>query len=977
MLGVAASVGAGVPPLVVPAGWPLVWRALIAAVVAGLAGASGSYFGVVLTRTEDAAGAREALEAALEPLDAPRPGWAAAEGEEAGGDARRVLEVLVPQWCPTAFWGRRAELDRWWQWCQDQAASALLMLEGPGGCGKTRLALRAAGQVAGDGWVTGWLGQGKAAQVLDAAASVDEGRVLVLVDDADTRSDLGALLEAVAGYRGRARLRVMLITRNGAGLVQALAGQLPERHSALLTRAGVMSLGPLGGTGDLVRWYGEAVRAFAADRDAPAPPVSATVAPVRAGQTLMQMLAEALTAVLRAAPAAAPSPVPSAEPTPADEVARVLFEHEARWWRATAELRRWGLTDVTDVLLARLMVALVLFAPEGEQAAVEVVRRIPDLADAPGERVANLVRWARTLYPPGAAAEVRIGPDVLTDWFVTTHLTGTDDGRDLARALLAGLSQEQAGRVLTVLARAGEDHPPARTLFEQVLDRDPVRLAHHAVHAALTSLRRRDLDHATATALARADLDPDTTARLTALIPAYVLPRCAVALARRHLHHTRTTANPPALARALTGLTSALFGVGEHDEQLRVAEEAVGLCRELAADDSAHRPALARALTGLTSALFGVGEHDEQLRVAEEAVGLCRELAADDSAHRPALARALTGLTSALGYVGEHDEQLRVAREAVGLFRELAADNPAHRPDLAHTLTGLAAALDRLGELDEQLRVAEEAVGLCRELAADDSAHRPALARALTGLAAALDQLGEHDEARRVAREAVGLCRELAADNPAHRPALAHALTGLAAALDYVGEREELLRVVREAVGLCRELAADNRAHRPRLAHALTNLAVIPDQAGEHDEQLRVAEEAVGLFRELAADNSTYQPVLAHALTNLAAVLDQAGEHDEFLRVAREAVGLFRELAADNPAHRPRLAHALIGLTSALDRVGGYDEALRVDREAVELYRDLAARYPKRFHQLYIETRGDLQRRLVRRGDDDAIALDM
>ncbi|QXJ25820.1 hypothetical protein AGRA3207_007377 [Actinomadura graeca] len=72
---------------------------------------------------------------------------------------------------------------------------------------------------------------------------------------------------------------------------------------------------------------------------------------------------------------------------------------------------------------------------------------------------------------------------MLTDWFVTSHLTGTDDGRELARA---------------VLARAGEHHPPTWVLFEPVLEGEPVRRAHHAVYAALTSLRRRDLDHATA-----------------------------------------------------------------------------------------------------------------------------------------------------------------------------------------------------------------------------------------------------------------------------------------------------------------------------------------------------------------------------------------------------------------------------------------------------------------------------------------------
>ncbi|MFC0038563.1 tetratricopeptide repeat protein [Actinomadura rayongensis] len=987
VLGVVASVGAGVPPLVVPAGWPLVWRAVIAAVVAGLAGASGSYFGVVLSRAEESAAAREALAAVLEPLQVPRPELAS------GGDdpteaarARAVLEDLLPQWCPTRFWGRRAELDRWWAWCRDEAVSGLLVMDGPGGCGKTRLALRAAAQSAGDGWVTGWLGEGKAAALADAAAAVPGGKVLALVDDADSRTDLGALLEAMAGYRGQARLRVVLIARNGSGLVQALAGRIPERHAALVKAAAVMSLQPLGESADLVRWYGEAVHAFAHARGVTPPPVSAMVAPIRAGQTLIEVLAEAMAAVLRTTPPTAPPGVP----TPVDEVARVLMEHEARWWRATAAADRWGLADVTDVLLARVMVALVLFAPAGDQAAVRILRRIPELADASSERVLNLARWAHALYPADTSAGMRVGPDVLTDWFVTTHLTNqpastgsdttdaTGDTSEFARHLLTGLEEEQAGRVLTVLARAGEHHPPAQRLFEQVLDGDPVRRAHYAVHAALTTTRRHDLDLATAAALARADLDPDTTTRLTALIPDHALPHCALALARHHLRHARTTTHRPDAALALHYIAVALDQVGEYHEGLQAAREAVTLFRELAAENPTHLPGLASALRSLTVALDRVGEYDEELQVAREALTLSRDIAADNPTHRLELANALSNLAATLNEVGEYHEGLHVAQEAVALSRELAADYPAHRPELAAALRRLTAALDQVGEYDEGLQAAREAVTLCRELAAGNATHRPELASALSNLAVALSLVGEYDEELQAEREAIALRRDLAASNPAHRPTLASALHNLAATLYQVGEHDEGLQAAREAVTLCRELAAGNATHRPELASALRILTVALAQVGEYDEGLRVAREAVTLYRDLAADHSTHRLALASALHNLAATLYQIDEYDEGLHVARETVALCRDLAASNPAHRPTLASALHNLAATLDQVGEYREGLRTAREAVTLYRDLAARHPKRFRQVYLHARGNLQRRMAERGDhDDAITFDL
>ncbi|OPG04964.1 tetratricopeptide repeat protein [Microbispora sp. GKU 823] len=800
VLGVGASIGAGVPPLVVPAGWPLVWRALIAAVVAALAGASGSYFGVVLTRAENAVAAIDALHAFLDPLSPP---WPHSPQDPAGGE-RGVFELLLPESCPTPFWGRRGERDWWWAWCHEPAISDLLVVDGPGGCGKTRLASRAAEEAAAAGWVTGWLREGRAADLVDAAAAVTGLRVLVLVDNADIRSDLPSLLGALARYQGRTRLRVVLIARHGAELGQALQSRIPERHALLVKNAPVMSLRPLGETSDLIRWYGEAVRAFASALATPAPPVSDTIAPVREGQTMVEVLAQAMVTVLSGAS-------PTGSPAPLGEVAEVLFEHEARWWRGTAALDRWGIGPVSDLVLARVMAGLALFAPADEPAAIGVLRRIPELADASVERVANLVRWAHALYPGGG---VRIGPNLLTDWFVTVTLTRTEGDRDFARHLLNDPAEDQACRILTVLARAGEHHPPARLLFERLLGGDPVRLARHAVYAALTTATNRgELDHTTATALAAADLDPDTTTLLLRLTPAYALPRCALILTRRQVHHTRATGTPLDLAHALIDLAGALERMGEHHEQLRVAQESTDLWRGLAARDPANRPHLARALTALAAALHHVGELREEVRMARESVALCRALADDDPAYQPDLGRALGNLSVALDEVGEHHEQLRVAREAVALCRALAGDDPASRPVLGRSLIRFAVALGRRGEHREQLRVAREAVVLGRVLTEDDPAYRPDLGRSLIDLAVALGRAGEYREEMEVAREAVALYREVTDDNPAHRPDLAHALTNLAFALNSAGERHETPQVAREAVALYRELAA----HDPEL----------------------------------------------------------------------------------------------------------------------------------------------------------------
>ncbi len=122
-------------------------------------------------------------------------------------------------------------------------------------------------------------------------------------------------------------------------------------------------------------------------------------------------------------------------------------------------------------------------------------------------------------------------------------------------------------------------------------------------------------------------------------------------------------------------------------------------------------PSLAAAYNNLAIRLSEVGQREAALAPAQEAVAICRELAAKaPDAYRPDLALALNNLANRLSEVGQREAALAPAEEAVAIYRELAAKAPdAYRPDLAMALNNLATSLSEVGQREAALAPAQEA----------------------------------------------------------------------------------------------------------------------------------------------------------------------------------------------------------------------------------------------------------------------------
>jgi tetratricopeptide (TPR) repeat protein len=784
-----------------------------------------------------------------------------------------VFDVLLATSTGAApFRGRRADLawlGRWW----DDPKQPLVVVTGPAGVGKTRLVTQFA-QDRPEPWVAGWLAVDRGADAVAAVRACGDP-ALILVDDADQRSDLAALLANLNTASGtRPLVQVILISR-AKDLVSRLAPVLDDRSRGMLSGVRELPLGSFGGADDRARWFGEAVRAYATARQTPPPdlPGHLSGSITDPAEPILTLQAQALLTVLDSEGS---RPMrPRVEGLSFDQVAAELFAHELHRWEDVAKRPEFGLIDFTRVVQERAIAALLLVSPTDHEQAAKVLRRVPELRNATAERRANIARWAAHLYPGEPQWPIQIKPDMLAEWLVVTQLTHTPE---LAASRRGITPVDQAG-LLVLLAHASDHMPQAVQLFIGIVVTDTLRLAEAGVAAALTTFRSQwRLDSELSNLIVRTTWSADALSRVEGQLSGG-LPRTRAAVAEARVKIARADGETADLAWALNNLGNRLGELGRDQEALAAAEEALGLLRELAQDNPGSQPGLAGALMNLGGRLGELGRHQDALAPAEEAVGLWRPLVQDNPGYQPNLAKALMNLGNRLANLGRHQDALAAAEEAVGLWRPLAQDNPGYQPDLATALNNLAIALNGPGRYQEAMRACEEAVGLWRLLVQDNPGYQPNLAKALDNLGIRLGGLDRHQDALAAAEEAVGLWRPLAQDNPAYQPDLAGALNNLGGRLSKLGRHQDALAAAEEAVDLYRELAQDNPGYQPDLALALNNVGVCLHNLGRQQEALAAAEEAVGLYRELAQANpGLYQEAYKRAGAQLRRKLNLRGQ---------------------------------------------------------------------------------------------------
>jgi tetratricopeptide (TPR) repeat protein len=526
-------------------------------------------------------------------------------GEHAGLPVARYLrpeEAAVP-------FRSRPELNELLGSCTCTGHAAVQLVTGDGGAGKTRLALRLGDELAANGWQPLWVPRGSERDAVRAVHTVGQPCVL-MVDYAETRSDLAGMLDDVAADQNGPDLRAVLLARSaGEWWQQLLAGAEGPTAELLEARAPVM-LGPVRAAGGPQELFGDAVAAFAQKLGVSRPDVRLVLSDP--DPVVLVVHAAALLAVVDCAAGIRP-PVQAVSGL---QVLEALLRHEARYWARSAAGRGMDL----DVSVLRLAVAVgCLIGAENETAAGVLLSRVPDLDSA--ERRGRVARWLHDLYPVVPESDIPqrewlgpLRPDRLAEQLVAGELARR---RDLIAPLFTGLSEARATRALTVLARAALTQDHAVSVLRTALAAD---LDHLAVPALTVAVETNPvLGELLSQVIAGQPVSRETLARIAAEspYPSFALAAPA-ALVLQQLADDST--DDSERAERLLDLSNRLGDLGRREEALAAIEQATGIYRELAeARPDAFLPNLATSLRNLADTLSSLNRDAEASVIREEA----------------------------------------------------------------------------------------------------------------------------------------------------------------------------------------------------------------------------------------------------------------------------------------------------------------------------------------------------------------------
>ncbi len=350
----------------------------------------------------------------------------------------------------------------------------------------------------------------------------------------------------------------------------------------------------------------------------------------------------------------------------------------------------------------------------------------------------------------------------------------------------------------------------------------------------------------------------------------------------------RATTDPPTRGRAKAVTIAARMALSEEDPVARALyEESLSLWRTLG-----DKYGISLALMGLGHLALYAGDLDAARKRYAEALVLRREVG-----NKRGAASALESLGDVAAQQGNYAQAIALCEESLALSREIG-DNWG----VIHALSGIAEAGAHRGDYTRATALLEESLTL-----AQVSCSRSAIAALLSGLGDLAAQQGDYARAVSLLDESLGLCHELE-----HRGYLCATLTLRGYVALQQNDFDQAGVLLEESLALARSLRNDEC-----ICKALRALGRLALRQGQTGRARTLLEETVALHRRIPC---RYDLALALDGLAMACAADGAAERAARLfgaaQALRDAIGT-PIIPADQAEHDQYLAAAQTTLGDA------------------------------------------------------------
>ena len=412
-------------------------------------------------------------------------------------------------------------------------------------------------------------------------------------------------------------------------------------------------------------------------------------------------------------------------------------------------------------------------------------------------------------------------------------------------------------------------------------------------------------------------------------------------------------------AHALVELARRHSQLGNDVEFLRLSTAAVEKYRQLAdGEPQLHMEPFISSVVSHVHALSKNGLPDAALETSVEAVKLCRKLQDEKGGFLGLLSGALVNHASALQHLGRIDEALAAVGEAVSNYREVLViqDRYLFLNDFAAALRDQSSHEFSSGRFPAALQSADESLRLYIELARrNPDAYQSWLADAMCNRARKFCQCfpdSTTEETVRPFEDAVSMCRRLVLRNRNRfLPDLARVLLNFAMAISDVQGKEKLaLDAMEEVSGFYIELAQRNpQEYLARLAACQCLMAQRYSALGRGNDAITSIQESERNCRTLSdRDRRQYLKLLSGTLGHEAEILCKHGRAEDAVKPIEEAVSYEKELVRTNPGlHLGLLARTYAVWGAGLEMLGEHAKAAEVFGESLRCIKPAAMRFPR------------------------------